>query len=101
MNLINIPIDNTDINTESVGITISDLTRAGVRFSLTGQIEFAHKAEDQLEGIRMAFPNHHIGHLAYRGQLLIHAAFCHRHGIATPITDAGKFLAGLAEEPTS
>lgn len=80
---------------EGAADTIMRQANSGVRQALEGELNLCHITEGWLRGIWMCFPNHPLGYLAHRAQILITAAKYSREGQEYAINETELKLAGL------
>jgi hypothetical protein len=80
---------------EFVSDTIMRMAHRGVRHALNDELNLCHQTESNLMGIWLCFPNHPLGHLTQRAQMLITAAKYHHKGRSYTPSEAELDLAGL------
>ena len=95
MNLLPEAIRASVDDTNFVGDTIMRMANRGVRQALNDELNLCHRTESNLMGIWLCFPNHPLGQLVQRAQMLITAAKRHHYGQPYTPTEAELDLAGL------
>lgn len=97
MNLLTAELTMTKIELDMARDSIMRATKRGVSEHLRGLHEPARIEAAQLNGIWRMAPNHPLGYLAHRGQLLMTAAWSHTHEAAYFLHPTDKKLAGFIE----
>lgn len=100
MNLLPEGTSVTADDVEFVSDTIMRMAHHGVRQALNGELNLCHQAEKNLMGIWLCFPNHPLGDLTQRAQMLITAAKYHHDGLPYAPIEAELDLAGLTPRRT-
>lgn len=80
---------------------IMQMATSGVEYTLSDHYEHRQVIDGELSGIWFCFPNHPLGHLAYRAQMLMRAAAGHRLGTPCIPSKTAIKLAGLATGETA
>ncbi|MEQ3723486.1 hypothetical protein [Alcanivorax sp.] len=82
-------------DTNFIGDTIMRMANRGVRQALNDELDLCHQTESNLMGIWLCLPNHPLGDLTQRAQMLITAAKHHHRGQPYAPIEAELDLAGL------
>jgi len=95
-----------NLHPKDIQVTATDIDRAyesimrkaisGVKYALSNNYEYNQIVDGELSGIWFCFPNHPLGHLAFRAQMLMRAATHHRLGIPCILSEHAIKLAGLS-----
>lgn len=101
MNLLTAELTMTKIELDMARDAILRTANHGVEDALSGKEMHSRIEQSHLEGIWAMAPNHPLGHLAHRAQLLVTAAQHHFEGSAFVLHPTDKKLAGFTEGETA